>query len=156
MNVFPSRMCFFLSLFAPLPAMAGDVGFSQERELQRYENIWRVSPFVTEPVPNLPSEPLQERYAMTGYANVGGNDVVFLLDRESLARFSISSNRPEEGVRLVSVSDNGGGTIVARIRVGNRDANVALDVGAQQAMVAVSMTNTLPGPISEYEGTRDK
>lgn len=143
-------------LGASVAVSAGDSWAPADQAFQRYEDLWRTSPFIVAAVQAAPSDTRPERYTMTGYAKVGGNDVVFLLDKESLARFSVASNQPEEGVKLVSVTENSSGIITAKIRVGNRDANVALDVGTQQAEMVTSMTNILPGPISEYAGTRDK
>ena len=107
---------FLLSGIASLPA---DEWVPPPRGIDRYEHIWKTSPFVAVAEVNPQAESLASRYAVTGFARVGASEVVFLLDRKGLVRFSLSKDQPKNGVELVSLQNSGDlKTLGATIRSG--------------------------------------
>lgn len=102
---------------------------SPERTLDRYTHIWTAKPFVAATVVTPQAESLVQRFAITGYAHFGGSDVVFLLDRTTLNRFTVTEQKSANGVDLLSVVEKAdAGKLKARIRVGGEVAEIAYDV----------------------------
>ncbi|MFZ4683300.1 MAG: hypothetical protein ACOYMS_12415 [Terrimicrobiaceae bacterium] len=112
-------------------ALRADDWAPPQRGIERYEHIWKTSPFVAIAEVNPQSESLASRYAVTGFARVGANEVVFVLDRKGLTRFSLSKDQPKNGVELVSLQNSGDlKTLGATIRSGGEVAVIACDVSA--------------------------
>jgi hypothetical protein len=121
-----------------------------QHSLERYEHIWKSSPFIaaTEVTPQ--AESLAQRYAVTGFARIGDADVVFLFDRKSLSRLSVGTGSPAQGVELLEVMEAGDmASLRARIRVGGQVSEIGYDAGAGSGD-AVGKTPSVPqgGPTS--------
>lgn len=102
------------------------------REIARYEHIWKSAPFVAkaEAVPEADST----RFAVTGFARVGEDEVIFLLDRKSLNRFSIAQSAPKNGVELISVQNAGDiKRLTAKIRSNGEVATIGFDASPAPA-----------------------
>jgi hypothetical protein len=98
--------------------------------LDRYEHIWKSSPFIaaTEVTPQ--GESIAQRYAVTGFGRIGSSDVVFLFDRKSLSRFSIEMGSPTQGVELIEVTKSEELSLLrARIRAEGQVAEIGYDSG---------------------------
>lgn len=109
---------------------ADEVTGPSERSLERYTHIWTAKPFVAATVVTPQAESLAQRYAITGYGSFGGNDVIFILDRVSLSRFTITDQREENGVALLDVTEkDDANRLKARIRIGGEVAELAYDPG---------------------------
>jgi len=110
---------------------------SPERSLDRYMHIWTAKPFVAATVVSPQAESLAQRYAITGYGQFGGTDVVFILDRVSLNRFTISQGREENGVALLDVAEKDDATrLKAKIRIAGEVAELTYDPGVAGIMSA--------------------
>jgi len=87
-------------------AGAGEVpaGFPVER----YSTLWEHSPFTTSSVQQDSAPPgFAQNLALVGIARIGDEDVITLLNRQSLERFIVSSARPnKQGLKVVSVSSD--------------------------------------------------
>lgn len=115
-------------------ALMADEWVPPQRGIDRYAHIWKTSPFVAIAEVNPQSESLASRYAVTGFARVGESEVVFVLDRKGLTRFSLSKDQPKNGVELVSLQNSGDlKTLGATIRSGGEVAVIACDVNAAAA-----------------------
>lgn len=92
-----------------LPQGAGAEWSAPERHpIERYQHIWLNPPFVVASDVTPKSESLADRFALTGAARIGENDIVFVLDRRTMKRFAISGGQSENDVELLSLnsSDN--------------------------------------------------
>lgn len=108
--------------------------------LERYEHIWKSSPFVaaTETAPKGGSIAL--RYSVTGFAQIGDTEMVFLFDRIGLSRFSVTKDTPENGVELLEVAEQTEvSPLGAKIRVNGEVAEISYD-----ASLATSDMTTSP------------
>lgn len=98
--------------------------------IERYTHIWKSAPFTAASEVAAAGSPLAGRYAVTGFARVGGDEVVFLLDRKGLERFSVSKSRSSHGVELLALQETADlKDLKARIRVGGEIALVVYDPG---------------------------
>lgn len=137
-------------LGAVAPGWAADWAPSQSR-LEKYEHIWKSSPFIvaTEVTPG--AESLAQRYALTGFALVNDRDVVFVYDRKSLARFSISRESEVNGLKLVAFDRKGGlEQSSATVRSNNTEMveiryDAALNVGGEPQPNAQIPAGVRPG-----------
>lgn len=145
--ILASLTCGFVSL-----GVADEVTGPSERSLDRYTHIWTAKPFVAATVVTPQAESLAQRYAITGYGHFSGSDVVFLLDRVSLSRFTVTNEREENGVALLDVTEkeNANG-LKARIKIGGEVAELAYDPGtAGMAMAGAETPNlaaNVPNPV---------
>jgi hypothetical protein len=73
--------------------------------LERYEALWKRSPFQLESVaPPVESAGLAQRYALTGLAEVGGEPIAFLMERTTQQRMMIKKDDAgQAGLTLVQV-----------------------------------------------------
>ena len=134
---------FLLSGIASLPA---DEWVPPPRGIDRYEHLWKTSPFVAVAEVNPQAESLASRYAVTGFARVGASEVVFLLDRKGLVRFSLSKDQPKNGVELVSLQNSGDlKTLGATIRSGGEVAVIACDVNPPDVSAQAPAPNPADG-----------
>lgn len=113
------------AFFCAPSAFAG--GFAPESYgIERYEHIWKKSPFIKETQIIQASDGLEKRFAITGIAQIGEKQVVFLLDRNSLSTTRVSSGEPAaSGVELVTVAQNADA----------RQSSATIRLGAEQAVV---------------------
>jgi hypothetical protein len=103
----------------------------ERRSLDRYSHIWTAKPFVAATVVTPQAESIVQRYAITGYAKFAGSDMVFILDRVSLGRFTITANKPQNGVELLEVTENTrADRLRARVRAAGEVAELVYDAGA--------------------------
>lgn len=116
--------------------------------IERYEHIWEQSPFVVETQVIAESEGLGKRYSLTGLGSVGETPVAFLLNKESLERFSVAEGETtDDGVELVSIElDRDPRHSKATIRVGAEQAAVGYDPAALIA-TAQSGVGSVPAPL---------
>lgn len=114
----------FLSLgLIAATALAEESYAPSNVELSRYEHIWQRSPFVVETQVVEESAGLAQRFALTGVAMINRSPVVFLLDRNSLARVVVSETRPAQGIELISVDQ----------QTDARNSSAVIKLGAEQA-----------------------
>ncbi len=95
----------------------------QQAQLERYEMIWKRSPFVVETKIVEESAGLAQRFALTGVAVIDGAPVAFLLDRSSLSRMILAPGRTSGGIELVSVDQQSNA----------RNSSAVIRLGAEQA-----------------------
>lgn len=142
---------FALCFMAHAPALlADDVGgetFAPPTyDIQRYEHIWKRSPFIVESVAVADSPGLAAKYSLMGVATVGNKSVAFLLDKNSAdpnqSRITLTQDHPSQeqlskGLQLVSVNlSNNPSVNSAVIRQGSDQATLTIDA---------SVLNTLTG-----------
>ena len=93
--------------------VGGDSFAPPKYDIQRYEHIWKRSPFIVESVAVADSPGLASKYSLMGVAMVGDKSVAFLLDKNSAdpnqSRITLSQEHPSQeqlskGLQLVSVS----------------------------------------------------
>lgn len=117
--------------------------------IERYEHIWEQSPFVVETQVIAQSEGLEARYSLTGLGSVGDTPVAFLLDKNSLVRFSVAKDdaEPTNGVELVSIElDRDPHQSTATIRVGSEQAAIAYDPAALAVSAQPNAAASAPMP----------
>lgn len=118
---------------------------------ERYEQIWKSSPFVAATAVTPQAESLAQRYTITGFARLGEREVVFIFDRKALSRFTISKDLPQNGVELISVKEGDSlKALNAKIRVGSEVAVIAYDASAPQVTAKNASVNSpaVPSPAS--------
>jgi len=134
---------------AHVPAMladnaSGDTFAPPTYDIQRYEHIWKRSPFIVESVAVADSPGLASKYSLMGVATVGNKSVAFLLDKNSAdpnqSRITLTQDHPSQeqlskGLQLVSVnlSDNPSVTS-AIIRQGSDQATLTIDASVLNAL----------------------
>lgn len=142
---------FALCFMAHAPAMladnaGGDTFAPPTYDIQRYEHIWKRSPFIVESVAVADSPGLASKYSLMGVATVGDKSVAFLLDKNSAdpnqSRITLTQDHPSQaqlskGLQLVSVNlSNNPSATSAIIRQGSDQATLTIDA---------SVLNTLTG-----------
>jgi hypothetical protein len=99
--------------------------------IQRYEAIWKRSPFIVETVAVQTTEGLATKYAVTAIVSIGGKPMVFLMDRlnqtdPAKSRFTVTKEKPANGIELVEV----------KVDRDPRKSTAVLKQGAQQAVLS--------------------
>lgn len=129
----------------------------QQAPLERYEMIWKRSPFVVETKVVEESAGLAQRFALTGVAVIDGAPVAFLLDRSSLSRMILAPGRPAGEIELVSVDQQSNArNSSAVIRLGAEQASLrfdseSLNVTAEGVPMPANLTNgqqVAPAPMA--------
>jgi hypothetical protein len=127
-------------LMACLGTASAQVVLPQSHEVGRYAVIWERTPFVVATEVSPAAESIAKRFAITGFAKLGGDEVVFVFDRKGLGRFTLTKGAPTNGVELVSVTE---GVEAKDLRAVVRaqgetaeiafDATLSIDKGGQHA-----------------------
>lgn len=134
-----SGVCLLFSVSPMIYGQSTPFPLGQRTELGRYEQIWRVSPFVAVTDLSGQADNLAGRYVLTGFARIGDREVVYVFDRTTLERFSLRLGQIRNGISLESLQHYGNlMTARATIRSGDRvvelryDPTVLPDAGGQQ------------------------
>lgn len=91
---------------------------SAPRGIERYAHIWESMPFAAASNVSPAGNFLAERYAVTGFASVGTEDLVFIFDRTKLERFSVTKSQAARGVELLGLENTDNiKNLKARVRV---------------------------------------
>ncbi len=116
--------------------------------IERYEHIWEQSPFVVETQVIEDSAGLGKRFSLTGLGSVGKTPVAFLLNKDSLERFSVAEGETtDSGVELVSIElDRDPRQSKATIRLGAEQAAVGYDP-ASLISTAQAGAGSVPAPM---------
>ena len=133
-----------------LSALGEETFNPQPLELQRYEHIWKQSPFVVETPVVQKSDGLEQRFVLTGMASMNSVPVIFLLDRQSLSRIMVVSGGKDnpQDIQLVSLQTNPDPRLAsATIRKGSEQGTVRYDPAALQ--VAAASPPAKPGTPAE-------
>jgi hypothetical protein len=110
--------------------VAGE-GEVERHEIDRYEKIWTVSPFVAVTDLSGQVDELSGRFVLTGFARFGEKDVVFLFDRSTLERFMLTADQPRHGIELDQIHHEGDlRTARVSLRSGGRSVELTYDPGA--------------------------
>lgn len=129
-----------LALTALLPAgWAGESFAPKPFAAERYRHLWEKSPFVTESAALPSSGSLSQRFVLTGVASLGDKPVIFVLDRASLTRMLVSTEKNALGLELVSVASHHD----------PRQASATIRLGADQAVIQydpAALQNVNPPP----------
>lgn len=116
-----------LLLFSGAMARA-QVALPQEHAIERYAAIWQKAPFVAATDVSPAAESIARRFAVTGFARVGGNDVIFVFDRKGLGRFTVAKGMPGNGVELLEVTEGlQPKDLKAKIRAEGETAEIVFD-----------------------------
>jgi len=99
------RLLIVAGLMACLGKASAQVVPPQSHEVGRYAVIWERAPFVAATEVSPAAESIAKRFAITGFAKVGGEEVVFVFDRKGLGRITLTKGAPINGVELVSVTE---------------------------------------------------
>ena len=117
--------------------------------IDRYEHIWKAAPFVVATEVVKGPEPLSARFAVTGFAIIGGEPVAFLLDRTQLKSYPVSKSKPNGDVQVVAInSPSDLRDLRVTIRAGSETGDLKYDPAAipdQGTKVAVA-ANAMPVP----------
>lgn len=96
--------------------------WEKPRTIESFDRLLSHSPF------SLPtaeeSSPLSERYAITGVVTLGGEDQVFVFDRNDQSRELVNSKPNSKNMTLVSVIREGKTPQKASIRVGGETGTI--------------------------------
>lgn len=142
-----ASICAFIALTAPtvVVANANESFNPQDHTVERYEHIWTSSPFVAATESVAESQPLANRFALKGVAQIDGRDVVFLFDRTAIKEFSLTKDSTINEVQLVSV-ENGGTleTLKVRIKSGGEVGDLTYDKNSIPAPAAPSVASAIP------------
>lgn len=99
--------CIAAILICTLATAPASELFAEPRDLSRYESIWTRSPFVAVTDLSGQADDLAGRFVLTGFARMGDKDVIFLFDRTSLERFSLTPGQARQGLSLQSLTHEG-------------------------------------------------
>lgn len=116
----------FLFFAGLLMASAADPvsPWAQPRSLGQFEGLLRRSPFSVPTAEE--SSPLAERFSLTGAMALDGEDLVFVLDRTTLARERVSRETSPLGLQLIEFLPHADPRKMrATIRLGNQTATIA-------------------------------
>lgn len=125
-----------------IAADAGEETFAPELPgIQRFEGIWKRSPFIVETVAVQTVEGLASKYAIAGIVSIANRPMVFLVDKANSGdpakgRFVVTKDKPVNGIELVSIS----------LHSDPRKSSAVLKQGGQQAMLTYDPA--LLGPMS--------
>jgi len=115
-----------LCLLAVASVHAEDRAAAPVRTEEQFATLWLRSPFVlasTEPVSEL-----AQTYAISGIATIGDASYVFIRDRKTQRRYSLTGSANEEGMLLVRIVPNDDPLKVrAVVRVKGREGTLSFD-----------------------------
>lgn len=129
--------------------------------VERYRGIWEKSPFVAE-TPALPKTGgLAQRYVLAGMATLQNEPVIFVLDRQSLARLVVTRRPNPGGLVLVSLDDESDPKLArVTIRLGDEQGVIRYDPTAlnsvNQDQTAAPTTNVPVPPETAQAATGGK
>ncbi|MDD5200378.1 MAG: hypothetical protein PHC88_11320 [Terrimicrobiaceae bacterium] len=128
---------------AGIAADAGQPAFApRSYGIQRYEVIWKRSPFIVETVAVPQSMGLAAKYSLVGIASISNQPVAFLVDNTNLDagknRLVVSKGQTSrEGIEIVSITMDGD----------PRKSSITIRQGGQQAsLVFAPASLSLLGP----------
>lgn len=77
-------------------------------QAERYRSVWEKAPFAAwAPAASPPQgASLSQRFVLAGMATLNDEPLIFVLDRQSLARIVVTKKGDASGLRLVSVDSN--------------------------------------------------
>lgn len=137
------RLVPLLLLFSLMALPAQEASFAPEHPLSRYQAIWERSPFVVQTAV-LESSPLAQRFVLTAVTMLGDQPMIFVLDRKTLQRISLTTEASADGAVLLSVVSNSDPKLVrANIRVGREEGSIGYDL---EALQAVNQAAAAPNP----------
>lgn len=117
----------FCSLLGSLPA---DIP-SGPTDISRYQKIWDISPFVAVTDLSGQADDMAGRFSLTGFARMGEKDVVFVFDRTTLERFTLTVGETRSGVALQNLQHNGDlRSVRATLAIGGRTLEIGYDATA--------------------------
>lgn len=97
-------------------------------DISRYQKIWDISPFVAVTDLSGQADDMAGRFAVTGFARLGEKDVVFVFDRTTLERFSLTPGESRAGVSLQSLNHQGDlRSVRATLATGGRTLDISYD-----------------------------
>ncbi len=129
----PTKVCIFLALLSVMGVALG-AEMPQSPEVDRYSLIWERAPFVavTEVTPT--GESMAKRFAITGFARTGGDDVLFMFDRKGLKRFVVSKAFPRDGIEILSVEEGASiRDLKAKVRAEGEVVEISFDPSLQDS-----------------------
>src|SRR5271155_1613230 len=75
--------------------------------VDRYSSLWQHSPFTVSSIQQEAIQPgFADKLALVGIAKIGSEDMVELLNKESLERINVSTTSSPQGLKIVSVELN--------------------------------------------------
>lgn len=121
----------------------------EQYETERYRHLWEKSPFVTEkPVVTEKSGGLAQRFVLTGVASMQDQPIIFVLDRQSLARVTVTNEPNQMGLSLVSVQPNNDPKqSLATIRLGAEEGIIRYDLAALESVNKTSESGEPRPPV---------
>ncbi len=151
-----ARIPMFLALFV----MGGQPGFSADAgaekfapetyPIDRYQQIWKRSPFIKETESVTQSAGLATKYGLVGMSSLNKLPIVFLWDKNEAdavkSRFMVSKAKPDaaHNIELISVTmDKDPRKSTAIIKQGAEQASLTFDASALQPTGA---TASMPSP----------
>lgn len=132
----PACVCILYLTMAALAAGDQETFAPPVLKLEQYRHIWEKSPFVAEAaVVKEPGGGLAQRFVLTGLATLRNEPVVFVLDRQSLARLVVSRESKPGGLEVISVENNNDPKQAsATLRLGNEQGVIRYDLAALQSI----------------------
>lgn len=139
----PGAGLFLVFLILLSARASGGEWVREQRDLSRYEHIWKISPFAAA-APAVPEgQTMADRFAVTGFATIEGRDVVFLLDRSTLQHHSLRRNEESNGMLLLDVAQPENlKTLEVHLRVGTEAGRLRYDPEVATSVVAAQVTKT--------------
>lgn len=113
----------------PLGGTAEEAVIPQGYSLDRYEPLWKKSPFTLSSVSEEVQSGFAQNLTLTGILKIGERNYVSVLDKETKQRFFLSSEPGEQGIQ------------VEKLEVGNelKDVMVTLKKGAEVSTLGYDM-----------------
>ncbi|MGB8352885.1 MAG: hypothetical protein WCD79_03275 [Chthoniobacteraceae bacterium] len=134
---------FFIVAFFCMPQLAGAGDIPQGYSVDRYTSLWKHSPFTIASVEqNTASVGFASKFALVGVGRIGSEDVVTLLNKESLERIVVSSKAGRQDLKLILVEQDADPLKTSvTLQKGDEVGKVKFD----QALLAVSNPPSSPG-----------
>ena len=118
----------------------------------RYESLWKHSPFTLSSVAMEASSLAMDKLALVGVGKVGTGEFVAVIDRQSQERFTITPKANQQGYRLVTLRLNEDPLkVIATVTRGSETFAVRFDPASVKAVTSnqpISRTNISGGPVA--------
>ncbi len=136
MKIFPSILA-VVAFVGNASAGEPEVFAPPANPAERYRSVWEKSPFVAEtPATAQKQGPgLSQRFVLAGMATLNDEPLIFVLDRQSLARIVVTKKSGAAGLQLVSIDSNTDPKQAsATVRLGAEQDVIRYDLAALQSV----------------------
>ncbi|MDD5261486.1 MAG: hypothetical protein PHD76_06510 [Methylacidiphilales bacterium] len=133
---------------------AGEVVIPEAYPIERYEPVWKKSPFTLSSVPDAgPTGGLSDKFKLTGVLKIGDEPYVSIYDTENKERFLISRQVNAQGVKLDALQTSDDlSKVVANLSKSGETFSLHYDMDYLKQVTGQSPMNVPGQPIFNNQG----